>query len=108
MFVAALVAAALAVDSVEEAQDAAQAEIPAESRYAEMVRRVRGWARQLPDPEACRDRIEEQFGGSHWVHTLNNAAIVVICCNLTLVARLRSLYESPRGIFFGSIRTYAK
>jgi ADP-ribosylglycohydrolase len=78
MFTASLVAAALTASNVDEALDAALQEIPARSRFSEMVTQVRGWARDTPDPEVCRDRIEGAFGGYHWVHTLNNGAVVVM------------------------------
>ncbi|HEX6509303.1 MAG TPA: ADP-ribosylglycohydrolase family protein [Chloroflexota bacterium] len=78
MFVAALVAAALADVTLDEAIDVAVAEIPAQSRFAEMVHQVRGWADGHVDWEICRDRIEDVYGQYHWVHTLNNAAVVIM------------------------------
>jgi ADP-ribosylglycohydrolase len=78
MFAAALVAAALAATRLDDAIDAALAEIPARSRFAEMVRNVRRWAREEPHWEACRNRIEEAYGQYHWIHTLNNAAVALM------------------------------
>jgi ADP-ribosylglycohydrolase len=78
MFVAALIAAALATRDLDEAIDAALAQIPARSRFTEMVQTVRSWVRELPDWEVCLDRVQEAYGRYHWVHTLNNAAVVIM------------------------------
>ncbi|WP_020576366.1 ADP-ribosylglycohydrolase family protein [Actinopolymorpha alba] len=77
MFVAAASAAALVADRVDEVLDAALDVVPPQSRYAEAVR----FARDLPathaDFEDAVDAIAERYGNLHWVHVLNNTALVV-------------------------------
>jgi ADP-ribosylglycohydrolase len=76
MFFAALLAAALATDSLDTALEAALTTIPARSRFAEMVADCREWA-AIGDWEQTRDRIEAAYGHYHPVHTLSNAAVVL-------------------------------
>ena len=77
MYFAALLAAALATDSLETALEAALAAIPSRSRFAEMVANCRQWHTEDGDWEVTRDRIEKSYGAYHPVHTLNNAAVVL-------------------------------
>ena len=77
MFFAALLAAALATDSLETALEAALATLPARSRFSEMVADCRAWQAEDGDWEKTRDRIEAKYGRYHPVHTLNNAAVVL-------------------------------
>lgn len=77
MFFAALLAAALATDSLEAALEAALTTIPERSRFAEMVANCRTWHAEDGDWERTRDRIEVTYGRYHPVHTLNNAAVVL-------------------------------
>ena len=78
LFAAAACSAALVASSVDEVIDAGLSVLPPSSRYAEAVR----FARALPaghggDWEAVVDAIEARYGHLHWVHVLNNAALVV-------------------------------
>lgn len=78
LFAAAACSASLVVSSVDEVIDAGLSVVPPSSRYAEAVR----FARALPaehggDWEAVVDAIEARYGHLHWVHVLNNAALVV-------------------------------
>ncbi|WP_026875335.1 ADP-ribosylglycohydrolase family protein [Jiangella gansuensis] len=77
MFVAAACSAALVASSVDEVLDAGLSVVPRASRYAEAVRFARSAASGEPDWEAVVDRIEQRYGHLHWVHVLNNAALVV-------------------------------
>ena len=77
MYFAALLAAALATDSLETALGAALTAVPARSRFAEMVANCRQWHAEDGDWERTRDHIEENYGVYHPVHTLNNAALVL-------------------------------
>jgi len=76
MFVAAMLAGAFVARDVREAVEIGLSEIPAGSRLAEAIR----FALSLPDREAtwegAVDRIYERYGRYHWVHTINNAALV--------------------------------
>ena len=78
MFFAALIAACTAMDRFDDALDAALAEIPPGSRFAETVRWIRALRNEERDWEAARDRIEERYGHLHVVHTINNAAVVLL------------------------------
>ncbi|RIQ12671.1 ADP-ribosylglycohydrolase family protein [Jiangella rhizosphaerae] len=78
LFAAAACSAALVASSVDEVLDAGLSVVPPQSRYAEAVR----FARALPaahggDWEAVVDAVEARYGHLHWVHVLNNAALVV-------------------------------
>ncbi|NED97406.1 ADP-ribosylglycohydrolase family protein [Phytoactinopolyspora alkaliphila] len=77
MFIAAACAAAMVATSVDEVIDAGLSVVPPGSRYAEAVR----FARELPatyaDFERAVDAIERRYGNLHWVHVLNNTALLV-------------------------------
>nr|WP_203416748.1 ADP-ribosylglycohydrolase family protein [Jiangella ureilytica] len=78
LFTAAACASALVAATVDDVLDAGLSVVPPSSRYAEAVR----FARALPaehsgDWEAVVDAIEARYGHLHWVHVLNNAALVV-------------------------------
>jgi ADP-ribosylglycohydrolase len=78
MFFAALIAACTALSEIDGALDIALAEIPPKSRFAEMVRWMRELREDERDWEAARDRIEDRYGHLHVVHTINNAAVVLL------------------------------
>ena len=78
MFFAAAIAAAFATDSIEAALKVALTEVPARSRFAETVRRTMAWVDEDGDFQRTTDRIAAAYGGYHSVHTLNNAALVVM------------------------------
>jgi ADP-ribosylglycohydrolase len=77
MYFAALIAACLAMDSLHEAIQVALAEVPAQSRFADMVRQVVAWCAADADWDATWRRIIETYGYYHPVHTINNAALVL-------------------------------
>ena len=76
--VAAMVAAALATDDIEQVIEQGLSVIPARCRLAEGIAEVRACHRMEPAWERCRRRIEERYGGYHWVHTIPNALVVVM------------------------------
>lgn len=77
MFVAAACASAVVASSVDDVLDAGLSVVPASSRYAEAVRFARALPGRHGDFEAVVDAIEQRYGHLHWVHVLNNAALVV-------------------------------
>ncbi|SDS33200.1 ADP-ribosylglycohydrolase family protein [Jiangella sp. DSM 45060] len=77
LFAAAACAASLVAATVDEVIDAGLSVVPEQSRYAEAVRFARETAATVPDWEAVVDAIEARYGHLHWVHVLNNAALVV-------------------------------
>ena len=78
MLMAAMLAASFVTDDVEEIVRIGLSEIPARCRLAEAVHDTVGWCRELSDWESVWERISEKYGHYHGVHTINNAALVVM------------------------------
>ncbi|GAB3577826.1 ADP-ribosylglycohydrolase family protein [Amycolatopsis endophytica] len=68
MWAAALASASMVCDTVDEVLDAAETVVPPGSALANAIRFGRS-ADSL-------DRLHEEYGGLHWVHVLNNAAVI--------------------------------
>ena len=75
-FVAAACSAALVADTVDDVVAAGLSVVPAESRYAEAVRFGADVARSTGDDETGLDVLHERYGHLHWVHALNNTALL--------------------------------
>jgi ADP-ribosylglycohydrolase len=73
MFMAAAHAATLAEVTAGEAADIGLHVVPAQTRLAEAIRVAR---EATGDWEAIVDRLYEQYGSLHWVHAINNTALV--------------------------------
>lgn len=78
MFMAAMIAASFATDDIEEIINIGLSEIPAKCRLAEAVHDTVGWCNGSDNWEFVWDRIFEKYGHYHRVHTINNAALVVM------------------------------
>ena len=78
MFMAAAIAAAFATSDVRECIETALTEIPRQTRFAEMAADCLRWAQDMPDWEAAWHKVDDKYGKYHWVHTLNNAALVLL------------------------------
>jgi ADP-ribosylglycohydrolase len=78
MFMAAMVSAALVTGDVHEIIEVGVSEIPSESRLAEAVRDVVSWSGDCGDWRDAWDLVMGKYGGYHWVHTINNAAFVLL------------------------------
>ncbi|GAA3096706.1 MULTISPECIES: ADP-ribosylglycohydrolase family protein [Nonomuraea] len=76
MFTAAMCAASLVATSADEVVRAGLSVVPAGSRLHEAVTLAVADARSEPDFERVIDRLHERHGHLHWVHTVNNAALV--------------------------------
>ncbi|GII81101.1 hypothetical protein Sru01_60830 [Sphaerisporangium rufum] len=76
MMVAAMCAESLVAASVDQVVAAGLSVVPAGSRLAAAVTAAVADARREPDFERVVDRLYERHGGLHWVHTVNNAALV--------------------------------
>lgn len=76
MFTAALLAGAFVARDVREAIMMGLGEIPAGSRLAEAIRFAMALPKTEPTWEGALDRLHERFGHYHWVHAVNNAALV--------------------------------
>lgn len=76
MFVAAMCASSLVASSVEEVVEAGLSVVPSRSRLAQAVRLAVQDARDEGDFEHVLDRLHARHGNLHWVHTINNAAVI--------------------------------
>jgi ADP-ribosylglycohydrolase len=73
MFMAAAHAASLAVDTAGACADAGLAVVPTDSRLADALR----FARDVDGEwERVVDALYERYGALHWVHAINNTALV--------------------------------
>jgi ADP-ribosylglycohydrolase len=75
-WVAGMAAAALVADDVSSVLTSGLAVIPPESRLSEAVRFGIGLAAQGTDGERALDGLHARYGHLHWVHVLNNAALI--------------------------------
>ncbi len=78
MFFAALIAAVLAGQELEAAIATGLSEIPARCRLAEAVSDVLQWCAEDTDWPLTWDKIMAKYGHYHPVHTINNAALVLM------------------------------
>jgi ADP-ribosylglycohydrolase len=76
MFVAAMAATAVTGADVGAVLDAGAAVVPPRSRMARAIQLGRELGLRSPDPTAAYARMEAEFEGMHWVHSLNNTALV--------------------------------
>lgn len=75
MFMAAAHAASLAESSAAACADVGHSVVPARSRLAEALRTARDVAGDL-EWEAVVDELYTRYGHYHWVHAINNTALV--------------------------------
>lgn len=76
MFVAAIIAASFTADDIKEVIAQGQRVIPEKSRLAEAIRFAVELPAQTKDWEEVVDRLYARYGHYHWVHTINNAALL--------------------------------
>lgn len=76
IFVAAMCAAAVAADDVDTVLAAGLSVLPRAGRYRKAIELGIGLGRSGADQETCVDAIEAEYGHLHWVHALNNGALV--------------------------------
>jgi ADP-ribosylglycohydrolase len=76
MFVAAMCAASMVATSAEDVVRAGLSVVPAGSRLHEAVRLAAADAAREDDFERVIDRLHERHGSLHWVHAINNAALI--------------------------------
>jgi ADP-ribosylglycohydrolase len=76
MFVAAMVASAFTSGDVARVVEEGLAVIPADSRLAQAIRFVQGLPKREVEWEGALDLLYAHFGHYHWVHTINNAALL--------------------------------
>jgi ADP-ribosylglycohydrolase len=73
-----MISAAFATDDVEEIVQAGLSVIPRNSRLAEAVKDVLNWSVEFDDWRDTLSKIYERYGSYHPVHTVNNAAVVLM------------------------------
>ncbi len=78
MFVSAMISAAFATSNVEEIIEIGLSVIPKKSRLTEAIRDVLKWNKEYDDWRDTWSKILEKYGHYHFVHTINNAAIVAM------------------------------
>ena len=78
MFVAAMISAAFVHTRSRSIVMAGLAEIPLDSRLAEAVRKTIAWCEEGSDWVHVWEKINDSFGHYDSVHTINNAALVVM------------------------------
>ena len=76
MFAAAACSAALVADSVETVVAAGLSVVPAGSRYAAAIRFGAKIGRGDLDDDGALDALAAEYGDLHWVHALNNSALL--------------------------------
>jgi len=76
MFTAAMGSAAMVATEVSTVVAAGLAVVPPQSRLAGAVRLALEVAEEEPDTERGLDRLYAAYGDLHWVHSVNNAALV--------------------------------
>jgi ADP-ribosylglycohydrolase len=75
MFMAAAHAASLSASTAAACADAGLSVVPARSRLAEALRTARDFAGRL-EWEPLVDELARRYGRYHWVHAINNTALV--------------------------------
>lgn len=78
MLVAAMISASFAHDDVVEIIEVGLSEIPRWSRLAETVMNMVRWSKTNDDWQSTWERIMWAHGQYNWVHTINNAAFVLL------------------------------
>jgi ADP-ribosylglycohydrolase len=95
MFMAAAHAASLSESSSAACADVGLSVVPSDSRLAEALRVAREVARELEWEEVV-DELYDRFGDYHWVHAINNTALVA--------AALYAFDEDFSGAICGAVQ----
>jgi len=78
MFISAMISAAFTAESIDDIIEAGLSVIPRDSRLAEAVKDTVSWGRQSNDWRDTWLRVVQKYGHYHPVHTINNAAFVIL------------------------------
>lgn len=78
MFVSAMISAAFVMNDPEKIIEVGLSVIPKKSRLAEAIKDVVNWSKEYDDWRDTWNKINEKYGHYHPVHTINNAALVVM------------------------------
>jgi len=97
MFVAAILAAAYVSNDIEEIINIGLSEIPKNCRLSEAVHNTIGWCKEFSDWEETWAKINEHYGHYSGVHTINNAALVVMALMYAQLDYEKSIVLAVRG-----------
>ena len=78
LMAAAMIAKAFVTQDVYQIIQAGLDEIPQKSRLAECMRQVLAWKQVCPTWIEAMAKVSEAYSQYFWVHTLNNAAVVLV------------------------------
>ncbi|NJC22694.1 ADP-ribosylglycohydrolase [Arthrobacter pigmenti] len=98
MFVAAAASASLTADGVDDVLVAGLSVVPPQSRYRHAIEVGAELGRSGQDTETALDALHSEFGHFHWVHSLNNSALLAF-------ALTRSSRSHTEGDFAQAITT---
>jgi ADP-ribosylglycohydrolase len=99
MFFSSLIAAAFSTSNIEQLIRIGLSEIPAECEFAEMTKKVLAWSKESRDWEEIWKMIDARYGKLPQLHTINNAAFVL----LALIRGDRDFEKSvARAVMAGS------
>jgi len=78
MLIAAMLAAAFVTGDIEEIIRIGLSEIPPNCRLAEAVKDTLAWSKEKSDWLSAWEKVNAKYGHYHGVHTINNAACVLL------------------------------
>lgn len=78
MFISAMISATFTISNIEEIIEIGLSVIPKKSRLAEAIRDVMRLSKEYEDWKDVWNKISEKYGHYHFVHTINNAAIITM------------------------------
>lgn len=78
MFVSATLSAAFTTNNIEEIIKIGLSEVPKQSRLAKAVKDTVNWSKEYDDWRKAWKKIKEKYGHYSPVHTINNAALVLL------------------------------
>ena len=78
IFITAVLSAALVSDDLEKVIDAGLSQVPENSRLAEVTKSVINWSKKANNWQEVWQKVMEQYGEYHRVHTLPNLAFVLL------------------------------
>ena len=76
LFFAAVISNSFTSDTPKDALQKAILFIPEKSRFADAIHFAMGLEKKTDNWEIALDLLQEKYGHYHWVHTINNAALV--------------------------------
>ena len=78
ILISSMISAAFTTNDVREIVRIGLSEIPRTSRLAEAVKDVLDWSTTIDDWRSCWEMIMQKYGHYNWIHTINNAAMMLL------------------------------